>query len=267
MVVAVKPKSTNDLDMYVSIDGRNFANAQFPLGSGLAGEDVKKIKDFILTILQSYTVLQSTRASLVVDINPGKNAGREYGTILTSNSNGTYFVKSLAYTNRNVRGNVDYERVQNVEGIMLANIVSNPDELSMPSADKKIESRISFNEGSKWHFLKPPEKNLDGKAFSCASEGTVPNEKCALHLHSITSPSNVGYIFSTPGAPGVLMGVGNVGDYLLSKEQCDTFISVDGGINWAVAQRGPHQYEFGDMGGVIVMIKDIDVTDNILFVF
>ena len=109
-----------------------------------------KYFDFILTILQSYTVLQSTRASLVVDINPGKNAGREYGTILTSNSNGTYFVKSLAYTNRNVRGNVDYERVQNVEGIMLANIVSNPDELSMPSADKKIESRISFNEWSSY---------------------------------------------------------------------------------------------------------------------
>lgn len=35
LVTAVKPKNSQDLDMYVSVDGWHFSNAQFPLGSNL----------------------------------------------------------------------------------------------------------------------------------------------------------------------------------------------------------------------------------------
>ena len=47
------------------------------------------------------------------------------GTLFASNSNGTYFVESLKDTNRNDFGYVDYERIYGVEGIGIANTVSN----------------------------------------------------------------------------------------------------------------------------------------------
>ena len=52
------------------------------------------------------------------------------------------------------------------------------------------------------------------------------------------------------------MGVGNVGPYLLPWEDCDTYLSEDGGITWKAALERPHRYEFGDMGGLIVAVED-----------
>lgn len=81
---------------------------------------------------------------------------------------------------------------------------------------KKLESRISYDDGSYWRFINPPLKDFKGKPFKCLTDGggSIPNEKCALHLHSVTSVKNVGRVFSDAAAPGIIMGVGNVGDYL-----------------------------------------------------
>lgn len=157
-----------------------------------------------------------------------------------------------------------------MEGIIFTNIVSNADQLSsnVPwgngGQQKQVESRISFNDGGTWQFLAPPAKDLDGKSFACAVT-TVPNDKCALHLHSVTTQNNVGYVFSASGAPGILMGVGNVGDYLMDYQECDTFISTDGGISWRITMHGAYKYEIGDMGGLIVMVADQKPTDTVKY--
>jgi len=65
----------------------------------------------------------STTHSLAVDVVLKDTS--PMGTLFVSNSNGTYFVESLKDTNRNDFGYVDYERVYGVEGIGIANIVSN----------------------------------------------------------------------------------------------------------------------------------------------
>jgi hypothetical protein len=69
-----------------------------------------------------------------------------WGTILKSNSNGTYFTISQEYVNRNDRGFVDFEKMIGLDGIALINVVSNPND-AIISGSKAIQSRISHNDG------------------------------------------------------------------------------------------------------------------------
>lgn len=69
-----------------------------------------------------------------------------WGTILKSNSNGTYFIVSQEYVNRDDRGYVDFEKMIGLDGIALINIVSNPSEAIM-TGQKTIQSRITHNDG------------------------------------------------------------------------------------------------------------------------
>jgi hypothetical protein len=62
-------------------------------------------------------------------------------------------------------------------------------------------------------------------------------------------------VFSSP-APGVLMGVGNTGDRLRPYDECDLYVSMNAGLTWRKARDGPHQYEFGDQGGLLVAVRD-----------
>ena len=70
----------------------------------------------------------------------------EWGNILKSNSNGTYYRLSLPYVKRDERGYVDFDRMQGIQGIALANIVKNPDEVNL-GAEKQIVSKITYNDG------------------------------------------------------------------------------------------------------------------------
>jgi hypothetical protein len=61
------------------------------------------------------------------------------------------------------------------------------------------------------------------------------------------------------------MAVGNVGDSLGPYTEGDTFISSDAGLTWSVAQENAHKYEFGDQGGILVLVDDEDKTDQVRY--
>jgi hypothetical protein len=69
-----------------------------------------------------------------------------WGSILKSNSNGTYFGVSVENVNRNVAGYVDFEKMVGLDGIALINVVANPDEATH-SGHKLLQSRITHNDG------------------------------------------------------------------------------------------------------------------------
>lgn len=170
------------------------------------------------------------------------------GSLFTSNSNGTYFTRNLDHTNRGVEGYVDFEQVQNIQGIVLANIVKNAEEVAKSgSISKKVISRISFDDG-KFDTWKPLKTKEDKD----------------LHLFSVTALANGGRIFSSP-APGLLMGVGSTGDYLESYTDCDLYLSDDAGIKWDRVRKGAHKYEFGGSGSIIVAIDDEEITDKLWY--
>jgi len=71
-------------------------------------------------------------------------------------------------------------------------------------------------------------------------------------------------VFSSP-APGFVIGVGSVGETLLPYDQSDTFLSTDAGVSWTMIRRDAHIYEFGDQGGILVVVNDEDGTDKVRY--
>lgn len=157
------------------------------------------------------------------------------GDLFVSNSNGTEFSISLQDTNRNQRGIVDFENLVGLDGIGIANVVSNREEVVGWGKDKEIKSKVTFNDGRTWGDLQPPARKANGDDWACdlrdpvslaaagehraflmvrrltpLSSSPRPQAKCSLHLHSVSTPHNYGKVFSST-APGYVMGVGSVG--------------------------------------------------------
>ena len=236
------------LHMAVTIDGDTFASADFP-------------PQFSAKATSSYTVLDSVTKSVFLHITTNEEDDREFGTILKSNSNGTYYVTSVDTVNRDPNGYVDFEKVQGLEGVALVNTVANVDDVLKRNAEKRLKTKITHNDGGLWVYLTPPEVDSDGKSYNC--KGGL--DKCSLNLHGYTERKDVRDTYSSGSAVGVLLGVGNVGEYLSPYYEGDTFISADAGVTWREVHKGPYAWEFGDQGGIIVVVKDDAPTDQVLY--
>ena len=237
----------DEMLLYVTSDVSTWHKGLFPHGHGLREN--------------AYTIVESTPHSILVDVLTDPAASS--GTLFTSDSRGTNFVKSLEHTNRNIAGIVDFEKLESIEGIALANVISNPDEVDARTEAKKLKTKITLDDGSHWQSLKAPSIVSQGRKVECDTEQL---SSCSLHLHSVTELRNYGRVFSST-APGIVMGVGSIGPYLMPYDECDTFISTDAGQSWTAVAEGANKYEFGDQGSIIVMVDDEQVTDKIVYSF
>ncbi|KZT39018.1 vacuolar protein sorting/targeting protein 10 [Sistotremastrum suecicum HHB10207 ss-3] len=246
MVAALKDLSESangQMLLYVSVDANNWAQALFPHASNSALRE------------NAYTIVESTTHSLAVDVL--LHSSSTIGTLFVSNSNGTFFRESLQNTNRDLMGFVDFEELIGVEGVGIANIVGNVQEVDGRQAEKQLISRITFDDGSSWTPIKAPSQDVNGQPIGCDTSNT---ESCSLHLYSVTTPHNLGRVFSST-APGFVMGVGSVGPYIKPYQECDTFLSTDAGLTWKMFHADAHKYEFGDQGSILVIVNDEEATD------
>jgi hypothetical protein len=244
-VVALKdvtPGSSGDMLLYVTTNTKDWKRASFPHGNSI------RLRE------NAYTIVESSTHSLGVDLILGNH--QSVGTLFMSSSDGTQFTESLRDTNRNDAGSVDFESVYGVEGVGIANIVKNAQEVESRRSPKRLQSRITFDEGHTWTPLKAPSKDVD-----C---DTSDSERCSLHLYSVSASHNYGRIFSSP-TPGFVMGVGSIGEYLRPYTECDTFLSTDAGVTWKMVRKGAHMFEFGDQGSIIVMADDEEGSSSILY--
>ena len=232
LVAAAKAEHTTEMALYVTKDATTWHRAEFP-------KDHKLEED-------AYTILESTNYSIQVDVMTTKPIN-PMGVLFTSNSNGTYFTRNIEHTNRNYEGNIDFEKIQGIQGIVLVNVVDNwKDVIRSPQkTTKKIKTLITFD---------------DGRTFA-----PVTANKKELHLHSVSDVSNFfGRIYSSP-APGIVMGVGNTGDYLKDYVDGDLYVSDDAGLTWYKALDDAHRYEVGDQGSILVAINDEGLTSKISY--
>ena len=227
IITAAKAPGSSELALFVTVDGERWHRAEFPGGHKIREEE--------------YTIVESTNYSMQVDV-MNTNVAAPMGVLFSSNSNGTYFTELIPHTNRNLERIVDFEKIQGIQGIILVNVVKNWKEVeALPKQRRKqIQSKISFDDGRSWSSLK-------------VSSGKRATE--SLHLHSVTDLANVGRVFSSP-APGVVMGIGNTGDFLGPYNEGDLYVSDDAGRTWRRALASSHKYEFGDQGTVLLAIPD-----------
>lgn len=237
----------DEMLLYVTSDGATWHKGLFPHGHGLREN--------------AYTIVESTKHSIMVDVLTDPAAAS--GTLFSSDSEGTNYVKSLEHTNRNIAGIVDFEKLEGIEGVALANIISNVEEVDARTAGKRLQTKITLDDGASWQFLQAPSVDHKGKNVKC---DTDHSSVCSLHLQSVTQVRNYGRVFSS-SAPGIVMGVGSIGEYLQPYDECDTFISTDAGQTWRMVKDGAHKYEFGAVGSILVMVDDEDATDEMLYSF
>lgn len=245
IVVATRDEDKQTLEASASVNGENFAAAKFPYG-------------FKVEHQQGYTVLDSSTHSVFLHVTTNNEEGFEYGTIIKSNSNGTSYVLSLGAVDRDTDGYVDFEKLLGLEGVAMVNVVANVNSKSYKKDGKKLKTMITHNDGAEWDYLTPPALDADKKKFNC--KGSL--EKCSLHIHGYTERKNKGHTFYSQSAIGLMMGTGNVGEYLKpSKEDVATFLTADGGVTWKSVKKGEYMWEYGDQGSIIVIVKDNQKTN------
>lgn len=248
IIVASINEDGTSLKASASIDGSTFAEARFP-------------SNFNVPHQTAYTVLDSETHSVFLHVTVNPKRTFEYGSLLKSNSNGTHYVLSLDAVNRNEAGYVDFEKLKTLEGVAIANRVINADK-ALDGEKKKLKSMITFNDGSKWEYITPPEKDSEGKKYECAGDD---KEKCSLNLHHYTERVDPRDTFGSGSAVGLMLGIGNVGDILTGYKDGDTFLTRDGGANWKEIKKGQYQWEYGDQGSIIVLVEDLVLTDKVYY--
>ncbi|KAJ5260505.1 Vacuolar protein sorting/targeting protein 10 [Penicillium angulare] len=245
VVVATYPTEKHKfLNVSTSLDGRVFAEAQFPFNIDVA----------------EYTVLPGSSYALLLYVEVNDKEGQYFGSLVKSNSNGTYFVQSLAGLNSNNERFVDFEKMVGIEGVALANTVVNKEDVLKKGADKKLVSVITHNDGGQWMLLAPPTRDAEDKKFDCSVTEGEGTSACALHLHSYTERRDSRDTFYSDSAVGLMVGIGNVGQYLSDAKDADTFLSRDGGFTWKQAKKGRYMFEFGDAGSIIVLVREQQAT-------
>ena len=184
--------------------------------------------------------------------------GAEWGNLLKSNSNGTYYGLSLDHVNRNTDGYVDYEKMIGIDGVVLANVVTNPEEV-IHTKKKVLQTRISHNDGGSWQRLTPPVRDSNGAPYPCN------DVKCSLHVHGYTERTDPRATYSSPSVVGLMLAVGNVGESLAPYTESDTFLTRNAGFTWEEVHKDAHMWEFGDSGSILVIVNDEEPTDHVQF--
>ncbi|KAM7222639.1 hypothetical protein V8F06_002133 [Rhypophila decipiens] len=235
IVVATEDKKEETLRAHASLDGVNYAEVKFPF-------------NFDVVHQHGYTVLQSSTHAVNLFVAEELDDNNCIsGTIIKSNSNGTSYVVSARNVNCNPGFFVDFEKMQGLEGVVLINTIANPGKGS-----KKLQTKISHNDGAEWDYLPSPAKDDEFGKFPCHSSAS---DKCALHLHGYTERRDRSKTYSTETAIGVLLGWGNVGDSLGDMKDADTFMSTDAGISWKRVKKGRWNWAIGDQGSILVLVQ------------
>ncbi|XP_052780242.1 sortilin-like isoform X2 [Mya arenaria] len=177
--------------------------------------------------------------------NPGDTG---YGTLYTSASQGVIFSESLPrhlYPNFNTIH--DFYKVQSMRGVYIT---------SQMADDDSIHSMITYNQGADWQKIKQPE------GAPCKDD----KKECSLHIHGMYSMSrdiNAQLPASEKAAIGIIMAHGHVGESLQITHP-DVFVSSDGGYSWKLSLKGPHHYQIGDHGGLLVAVSRDEPSPNVI---
>lgn len=269
-VAAVNPHHETSVNLMITRDtgiDKQFTKAKLP----------------VEVLEHSYTILDTSEGSVFLHVNHNiQSGGASTGNVYISDASGLSYSLSLPFNHRDKGGKCDFEKVEGLEGIYLANFVDvdekdreNFSEQQTDAQGEKHKSRknrkqkdrakiktvITFDKGGIWSYLDAPATDAKGVATDCKGGG---DSGCHLHLHGITDA--FGPFYSLASATGIIMATGSLGNHLHDRlGEINTYLSRDAGLTWKEVAKGSHIYEYGDHGGLIVMAFDEGPTDHVLY--
>ena len=213
----------------------------------------------------SYTILDTSEDSVFLHVNHiGEKSS--WGNVYISNADGLGYALSLPHNRRATSGKCDFEKVEGMTGIYLANYIDNVDQLERSRGSKRggkkneeaVRTVVTFDKGAIWSYLRPPPR-MRTVDRSCAETTTV-------RFIFMELPQSGGPFYTTSSSLGLIMATGNVGTKLsYYGEDINTYFSRDAGLTWFEVAKGSHIYEFGDHGALIVMANDQKATTTLKY--
>ncbi|XP_052249120.1 sortilin-like isoform X5 [Dreissena polymorpha] len=195
---------------------------------------------------QFYSVVDIEENMIFMHVDNKGDTG--HGTLYISANQGVVFYESLPkhlYPNFNPLH--DFYKVQSMRGVFIT---------SQMSDDDSIHTMISYNQGANWQKIPRPAN------APCKDE----TKDCSLQIHGMYSMSRniVGSLpISETTAVGIIMAHGHVAD-ALQVTKPDVYISIDGGYSWSMTLSGPHYYQIGDHGGLLVAVSKDEPNPQII---
>ncbi|KAM3137134.1 vacuolar protein sorting/targeting protein PEP1 [Paramecium bursaria] len=200
----------------------------------------------------SYTILDTETDQIFLSVSHN-SSNKKLTNIYTSDYTSLKFTISLLNNARSIdNGQCEFERILSLRGVYIANIYDHQ-KVQHQFPDKFKKTVITFDKGGVWHPIKAPEYDYQGYKLNCRGD-------CSLHLQG----RGVSKIQSENDAVGVIIGTGNVGMYLDEKIM-NTYFSRDGGLNWFEIREGHHIFLVGDRGGLIIMGRNDQSSDEIIY--
>uniref|UniRef100_UPI00358EC55C sortilin-related receptor isoform X3 n=1 Tax=Myxine glutinosa TaxID=7769 RepID=UPI00358EC55C len=200
-------------------------------------------------------------ANLYVSDRRSLSFSRSLDNVLHYNPHGVLFTRLLGD-----EAFADVHRVAGLSGVYLASQVFRDNRtyhlqgngLEYPL---KKRSLVSFDKGGTWEVLQAPAMDAYGRPLHCS-------ENCSLHItQKYGRLESVGRrlspVLTKASAPGLIVASGSVGEFLSNKP--NVYISTNAGVKWRETLQGPHDFAFGDHGGIIVAIRQNGTTKSIRY--
>lgn len=234
MFLAIWNGQGSDLQLFTSKDsGDSWLETNFDAGSNLEEN--------------RYTIVDVESNAFFINVD---HTDDHWGNLYVSNQADKAFSLSLPYNVRARRGGVEFDHVADLHGIFLANAYDFPND---PYDYSRVSTKITYDMGGLWRKMEGPQ------------EDCPPQESCHMNLRSKTSTYRSGF-YSTPSAIGILLGTGNVGDYLEKRdEMVQTYISRDAGWSWTKILNTSAVFEVSNHGGLILAADNIHTTNKIMY--
>ncbi|ODQ78711.1 hypothetical protein BABINDRAFT_8955 [Babjeviella inositovora NRRL Y-12698] len=226
--------------LFVSTDGREFREIWFhaELKSGM------------------FEFLASTSSSLHVAVHGYDSSLKENTKIsatdlYASDSSGLQFTKIQSAVKGEYLGLYQIQKVSKVDGVWISSISKG---FNYDTGLPKYRSMITLDDGRTWNYLKVDE---------C---GDKPLDECHLSL-GITALFDNDKIDATGPTPGIVMGIGHLGEMTAGSYEGSTYVSRDAGVTWKFALKEPCAFNFGDQGNVIVAVPMISHVDGVDYAY
>ncbi|XP_053377227.1 sortilin-like isoform X3 [Mercenaria mercenaria] len=210
------------------------------------GNNFQKIKIPTTAPPDAFRVVDIDHNRIFVHVDEKDGTG--LGTLYISDSQGLLYSRSL---NRHMFANYNdvsgFYKVKSMRGVYMT---------SQISRDGSIHTKITYNRGADWQNISRPD------GVPCKNE----SKDCYLQIHgmySIKRGINTELPISQSTAVGLILAHGHVAD-ALQKTDPDVFVSRDGGYTWHLALEGPHFYEMGGYGGLVVAISNSESYPQIV---